>query len=200
MTPDEYQEDSLAAIQNQKILLDKKSSHEKHIPCLARWLNYLPCLNVVLDKKNHIVWQEILAVNHQGRSYMIFNFLVTLLCLMSSYFYIFAAAHRDDSGPFYYVMAFFEVIFTIDCLVQFVLSYDKVNSTEIGVERRITFTSENYIKTRFLRDLIPLIPFHLINTQNGLGKLFYLIKLMRLKKGFELLNISKIMIKLKDIH
>jgi len=49
-----------------------------------------------------------------------------------------------------------------------------------------------YLQNNFIIDLIPLIPLHMISIE-GFGNLLYLIKLIRLSRGIELLNVHKLM-------
>ena len=57
-----------------------------------------------------------------------------------------------------------------------------------------------YLSNGFFRDFIPLIPLQLITIgSNGRGTLFYLIKLIRLQKGFEILDVSTLINSIKAV-
>ena len=96
------------------------------------------------------------TIDHKGGSYLIFNFLVTICCLISSYLYVNIAAHRvEEAGFSSSLSTIFEVVFCCDIIVSSLLTYDKTGNDNIGTERRITFTSTNYLKNRFMKDFIP---------------------------------------------
>ena len=61
------------------------------------------------------------------------------------------------------------------------------------MEKSVSKISMNYFHTFFLIDLIPLIPLQYIEMIDARAKLFYMIKILRLEKGFRLLNISRFM-------
>jgi hypothetical protein len=51
--------------------------------------------------------------------------------------------------------------------------------------------SKRYLKNGFLSDLIPLIPLpYLMGTNNIYGRLLYLLKLIRLKRGLDAFNVG----------
>jgi len=101
----------------------------------------------------------------------------------------------DDPKPF-------DFLFSID------LYFQAFYIVSMGIEFRTDFElfpGENtikdpikialrYIKTQFIFDLLAIIPFnYFISINNGYGRLFYLIKLIRLFKGFQILNVANIM-------
>jgi len=51
----------------------------------------------------------------------------------------------------------------------------------------------NYVKTAFIFDLIPLAPFWLMKLPRKRERLFLLLKMIRLVKGFSLFDIPKMM-------
>jgi len=55
----------------------------------------------------------------------------------------------------------------------------------------------HYFQTNFIMDLIPLIPFQLIEMPRGRNNLFFLVKLIRLYKGFQIFHVPTIMQKIK---
>jgi len=58
--------------------------------------------------------------------------------------------------------------------------------------------SVNYLQTTFIFDFIPLLPFQLITTlPNKRERLFFLIKMVRLVKGFSLFDVPKMMAVIK---
>lgn len=152
---------------------------------------------------------EYVVINHNSGGYLMFNFFVTACCLVSSYIYVFMAAHRiqleashaaHQHSATIIFMYFFEAIFALDILVSFLLSYEFSGQYGRSIERQLANTVSHYFYGSFLRDLIPVIPFQLIPLRNRRGTLFYLIKLLRLVKGFRLLDVSYLMKKIKAIY
>jgi hypothetical protein len=64
----------------------------------------------------------------------------------------------------------------------------------------MTKTSVKYLKTSFAIDFIPVIPLQNLSMINNRNCLFYLIKCVRLIKGFKILNEQEIMGKIKLIY
>ena len=61
--------------------------------------------------------------------------------------------------------------------------------------------ANRYFKDRFFIDSVALLPLNFfIKLQNIYGRLFYLLKVLRLKKGFEILNTADIMKNVKLIY
>jgi hypothetical protein len=61
--------------------------------------------------------------------------------------------------------------------------------------------ANRYFKDRFFIDFVALLPLNFfIKLQNIYGRLFYLLKVLRLKKGFEILNTADIMKNVKLIY
>jgi len=133
---------------------------------------------------------------------MYFNLFVTLCCAFSSYIYAAMAAYRLNADElFFELMLIFEAVFVVDMLTHFLLSYRKEgSSTSTPPERDIMKCSLHYYKNGFLLDLIPLIPFQVIEMHRGRHNLFYLVKLMRLYKGFKIFNVPKIMELIKNLY
>jgi len=56
-----------------------------------------------------------------------------------------------------------------------------------------------YLKDNFFIEVLPLVPLHIINIE-GFGNLLYFIKLIRLSRGFELINVHKLMKHIKNFY
>jgi len=56
-----------------------------------------------------------------------------------------------------------------------------------------------YLKDNFIREAIPLIPLHLLDT-GKLGNLLYVLKLIRISRGFELLNVHRIVKHIRNFY
>ena len=98
------------------------------------------------------------------------------------------AAFRYDGEDkiTFILMICFETLFGIDCIVNFMLSYEEEasDSGPTGREgkpvRELYKIGVRYMNNGLLQDLIPLIPFQLLPFENGRNNLLYLIKLKRL--------------------
>lgn len=172
-----------------------------------RILKFIMQFNFIKIKRNEdgtINLSEMVVISHLSGVYLIFNFFVTACCLVSSYIYVFMAAHRilenDEYSITVLFMYFFEGVFVVDIAVNFLLSYEYMGQYGKVVERNLGEIASHYIKTTFIKDLIPIIPFQLISLPKERGTLFYLIKLMRLAKGFRLLDVFTIMKQVKEIY
>lgn len=58
----------------------------------------------------------------------------------------------------------------------------------------------NYLKTDFLWDFIPLLPVNFFPMYRKRHYLFYLLKMIRINKGFEVFDVPKIMIQVKAAY
>jgi hypothetical protein len=50
----------------------------------------------------------------------------------------------------------------------------------------------HYLRTEFIWDFIPLLPFQYLTLVRNRERLFFLIKCMRLKSGFQILDVTKL--------
>jgi hypothetical protein len=58
--------------------------------------------------------------------------------------------------------------------------------------------SYEYYSTNFALDFITNIPFYFIDLKRKRQNIFYAIKILRIKKGFRLFDVSKVMTILKN--
>ena len=144
----------------------------------------------------------LMVIDHQGPPYMIFNIVTSICCLVSAYIYAFIAAHRvGEDDPMVIVSnIIFETVFTLDILTNFVLSYTDVGSGSDFPVRDVVKIAKRYFKGRFFWDLLPIIPLQDLPSTNKRSSLFYLVKLIRLQKGFEILNVPVWVSKLKVLQ
>ena len=73
-------------------------------------------------------------------------------------------------------------------MMQFFIEYKddiKLNHDHVRNLKKIAI---NYIQTDFKMDFIPLIPMQLISLPRNRGRLFYLVKIVRLLKGLKILD------------
>jgi hypothetical protein len=89
-----------------------------------------------------------------------------------------------------------EGIFSFDMILTFFVDLKPKNDSNQPV-RSMYHIAMNYLNGNFTREIIPLIPLHLIKLPLNLQNLFYLIKTIRLLKCINILDIPKIMKKVK---
>ena len=92
----------------------------------------------------------------------------------------------------------FEVLFFLDMASKFFLTY--IDDHSKRVEEHLPKIRRHYLHSDFIWDLIALIPFQMIKLKNNRNCLFYLIKILRLYKGFNLLHVPTIMRKIKAVY
>jgi len=71
--------------------------------------------------------------------------------------------------------------------------------------RNLSKIAMNYLKTTFILDLIPIIPFNymdvLLNKDwDGYQNYFFLLKSIRMMRAFHLFNINVLMVKIKKVN
>ena len=92
---------------------------------------------------------------------------------------------KDDPQPgsFYYDFDWaIEGIFFFAILIQLLTDYEDQDQKLV---RDYTKILKRYFYNQFIYDLIPIIPFpYFIKLSNGYGRIFYILKVIRLKKGF----------------
>ena len=123
--------------------------------------------------------------------------MVSVLCLISSYFYCSILCYRytlpddhHDSKTVTLVITF-EIIFLIHCGLKFLVDFN-VDGSKIPVGD-IAKISTHYLNTGFWADFIPIVPFQFIPMYRNRQYLFYIIKLYRITKGLQLYNVQTIM-------
>ena len=121
--------------------------------------------------------------------------VMSLLCLISSYFYLYMACFRFSQGETSdknkTMSAIFEVIFLVYALIQFFKDdNDDINSND----RKKLFreTSKEYFKGNFIYDVIPLIPLQLTTFSKNRDRLFFLVKTLRIVQGFRLFDVRNL--------
>jgi len=91
-----------------------------------------------------------------------------------------------------------ELIFLLDVILSFFVEYIPESADEPPV-RDFKGIAKHYLRGKFAKEAIPLIPLQLVQLE-GLGNLFYLIKIIRLKRGFNLLHVPTIMYNIKNTY
>ena len=80
-----------------------------------------------------------------------------------------------------------EIIFTIDLLANFFRSTHSVHEDDHN-HKNASFeeTYYHYLKGEFVWDLVPLIPLQLIYLERDRNRIFYVIKMVRIRKAYKL--------------
>lgn len=162
----------------------------------------MPFFNIHEYDDHSLNCWELITIDHKGDSYLYYNLFVTMCCLISSYIYVaIAAFRRPNSEEINSAVWWFEGIFVVDILINFLLTYDDQNLTTADQkEWDIRNTGTHYIQNNLWKDLLPTIPLQLMDMKNDRNQLFFLVKLMRLKKGFNILDEHKLMGQIKGIY
>lgn len=112
------------------------------------------------------------------------------------YAYLAAFGVPEYGTTMFYIDYSFEVIFACDMIVQFLLEFkpeDQYNRV-----RDLTEIAKRYLKGRFFIDLISQIPFYAIFSTDH-DELFYIIKIIRIQKGYHLLSSNSFMKNIKHL-
>ena len=144
--------------------------------------------------------------------YIIYNFLMALICIISSFMYAYLSAFGKmyenydlfESINFYDII--FSISFSIDMIIRFFIAYEDQNKKQILKFQEIAM---NYLKHDFVFDLLTVVPIVRILDPNQISNhhdeinytqeefddikihLIYLIKVIRIKKAYYLLDTSK---------
>ena len=128
-----------------------------------------------------------------------YKICVTILCLVSSYFYGFLSMNNYNKPPDLsyrhtniVMIIMFETVFLIDLILSFLVDYTEEDQPEKPV-RDLGKIAMNYLRTGFLLDIITLIPLNFLNLYRRRNVLFLIIKMLRIHKGFALFDVPRIM-------
>ena len=134
-------------------------------------------------------WDKMIVISSESWFSYVCHIINIFLCLLSSWVYMhFAVFGNEESITILSIdlEIWFETIFSILMLKEFITDFKTTG--DLHVEKRIKFISQRYMKSSsgFVVDIIPLFPFTFIfpYTSNRNYKLFYLLKQIRIKKGF----------------
>lgn len=115
---------------------------------------------------------------------------IDILRIFSSFVYIHFAAFREDNWRFTQVV---ELIFLLDMMLIFftdIVDPNKPLGAPIRDHAKI-FTK--YMKSGFAYDIIALTPFYMLKLDRKREYLLYIIKLIRLKRGFDNLDVLSLL-------
>lgn len=130
-----------------------------------------------------------MVIIHTKRGIRYWKALMTALYLVSSVVYAYFAGFRASSRHEILPMNSMEIIFFVDFLLNFYISYpispkDPTPVTDLPKIR------QRYYQTKLWTDLIPLLPLQLTAFDTFKEDLFWSIKTMRILQAFEGINVT----------
>jgi hypothetical protein len=149
------------------------------------------------EYKQKTSWLDSIIISENNNLYRAFNFLVSTMCLLSSYYY---GAHicfryspnvdpHDESLVLLNI--FIESIFLMHLFLQFFLEYKPLGE-KIPV-RNLSKIGSNYLNSKFALDFITIIPLQYLELKRNRQYCFYIIKMIRIIRGFHLFDIGNMM-------
>lgn len=130
---------------------------------------------------------------------------ISAICLLSSYYYGYLACGRygetnsnKEEDNSLITTTVIEVFFLIHLLLQFFIEFRP--SAEKAPVRDIPKISVHYLQNGFAMDFIPIIPFYAVSLKRKRQDLFYIIKMIRLIKGFNIFDVQNMMTKVKAFY
>lgn len=104
--------------------------------------------------------QDRLVISIDNPVYHFWKIFVVIACIASSLIYAYLAAFKtpSDGTNLYHISLFFELIFCLDMIVQFLLEFKPED--QYSKVRDLTQIAKRYIRGHFLVDLLALIPFN----------------------------------------
>ena len=137
-------------------------------------------------------------IAEDNRAYLVFNMLVSANCLISSYYYgsIVGFRYSKEDPAFdeskIITVAVFEGIFFIHFILQFFLEF-RVEGEKVAIRDPMKICMNYIYEGSFLLDFIVLLPFEYLKLKRRRDDLFYLIKMLRIIKGFVLFDVPDMM-------
>jgi hypothetical protein len=107
------------------------------------------------------------------------------------------AAYRSEVELRRRTMYIIEIFFLIDFVIHFFLSYPSPKSALYKPVKDLSLIFQRYLWGNMLEYLIPLIPLQLLILPKDRQKLFYLLKLIRIRRGLSNFKIGSFMQVLK---
>lgn len=138
-------------------------------------------------------------IHRNGRLNSMLRVVHIIASMVSSYFYVWLAAFGTDPDKFQYKVAvFFEVLFGVLMISNFFTDFTR-DGENIPVDD-VGEIALNYLHNKFAIDMIPLLPisFFLDNSQYKFYRIFFVLKIVRVKTGFDAFNIGQIYSDIRD--
>lgn len=137
----------------------------------------------------------MIIIDHKSDAWKIWSTFIIIISSVSSFYYGYLAAYpvRGVKTEYDSLSKFFELMFLIDFLARFILSYPKVaDDPNSPVETDLTKIFENYAKGEGIIDLISLLPF-IIFDFDGKEDYLFILKICRLRRGIRELDVGNTM-------
>ena len=142
-----------------------------------------------------LTWEQCLdslVISPNNRLYQFEQVCISICAFVSGYIYAYFAYF----GPGNWSYEVFEGIFLFDMLLSCFVEFTE---HEVTV-REISQITSHYFKTNFFLDFIPLLPIERIQIGNGHEKIFFVIKTIRLGKGYQFFSIEAIINEVKKFY
>jgi hypothetical protein len=145
-----------------------------------------------------------LIINHEGRPYKYWTIFIVTLQVISSYIYAVLCAYR--MGTYENVWMPLESVFLLDMLLHFILDYKSPSKEANYNIRNFEEIVAYYLRSTFYWDLLPLVPLQALRLPNNFQNVFFVIKLVRIRKGImsvsivEIVKSAKSYIERKNLH
>ena len=158
---------------------------------MREFLNLATRIGVDFGDKRLI---DRLVIPREGTFFSMWDLLITILCIISAYVYMFIAAFGLSDPTMGSLDSIFTVIFSIDMILRFCLDYyDKIREETIKTQPKLAM---HYLRGDFLYDFAATLPFlrmidSIVPLETGRHskvKLLYLIKIIRISKLNQLLS------------
>jgi hypothetical protein len=134
---------------------------------------------------------ERFIISRSSTFFQLWNLLNTVTCIVSSFQYAFMTAFGSPAEHSAAAVfdTLFEAVFISDAILQFFVEYyDPDTRKPVRDPFKI---AKYYFKGRFPFDCLTIIPFTTLFHQVELARLFYIVKVLRLSKGYYLLDLRK---------
>jgi len=134
---------------------------------------------------------DYIIISHEGLPYKLwFTFMIMLEVVSSLIYFVFAAYRRIENAVFSDI---FESLFAVDILIHFILDIKSSHKTAAYTIRSFHTIVKKYVHGDLVYDIIPLIPLQLIQLENNAQNIFFLIKVLRLRRCLKKASIMSAM-------
>lgn len=135
---------------------------------------------------------ENLIISRSNSFYKFEQGFISFISVITGYVYMYFSAFGAHSQTY----QIFELFYFFDMVLNFFVEY----KSETRTHREFHLIMINYIKTDFLGDLLPLLPLEMLQLNNGNERHFFLLKVLRIRKGYKLLSIKDLISEVKKYY
>lgn len=137
-----------------------------------------------------------MIISKDNSFYQLEQFLMTFLCIISSYLYAYIACFQVQDHDNWEII--FESLFAADVLLTFFVEISPIVNTDPPI-RNFTKIAERYFQGTLLYDILTLVPFHKIPIKHEMNYVLYMIKCFRYLKGRNIYNVPIMIKSLKEL-